>query len=396
MDSWTSFPPRRRARSKERRVQARAVVFAGVLGAVLSACGATSSVAGANPGAANVNSGASPVAPAPRPSGPLTVSSSSPASGAANVPGTAPVTIHFSTAVPAASMPQWQPAVAGKWAQVGPSALRFTPSGAFAPGTAYSLSLPAGLKSRSGATLAKATTLHFTVEAMPTVRLQQILAQLGYLPVGFKPTAPVPTTTAAWTASSFAPVAGTFYWRFPGAMAPLQAEWTPGPYGPMTTGAVMTFQATHGMSATGQTSPAMWSALLTAAAQGQQDPRPYTWVQVSKSPLPEMLTLWQNGKVVLTSLANTGVPAMPTPDGSFPIYVRYRTQTMSGTNPNGTHYTDPGIPYVNYFHGGDAIHGYIRSSYGYPQSVGCVELPVPQAAAAWNYLHLGTVVTVTG
>lgn len=310
--------------------------------------------------------------------------------------GTEPVTLHFSAPVAASSMPQWQPAVPGTWSRVGRTVLRFDPAGAFSPGTTYSLSLPAGLKSTAGHAMARPTSVHFTVAPMPTVRLQQILAQLGYLPVGFKPSGAAPATFAEWAASSFSPATGTFYWRFPGAMAALEADWAPGPYGPMTTGAVMSFQRTHGMAATGTVSPALWSALLTAAAQGQQDPRPYTWVQVSKSPLPETLTLWQNGKIVLTSLANTGVPAMPTPDGSFPIYVRYRTQTMSGTNPNGTHYTDPGIPYVNYFHGGDAIHGYIRSSYGFPQSVGCVELPVPQAASAWNYLHLGTVVTVTG
>ena len=33
---------------------------------------------------------------------------------------------------------------------------------------------------------------------------------------------------------------------------------------------------------------------------------------------------------------------------------------MSGTNPDGSHYTDPGIPCVSYFNGGDALHGFIR------------------------------------
>jgi hypothetical protein len=30
--------------------------------------------------------------------------------------------------------------------------------------------------------------------------------------------------------------------------------------------------------------------------------------------------------------------------------------TMSGTNPDGSHYHDPGIRYISYFNHGDAIH----------------------------------------
>ena len=37
---------------------------------------------------------------------------------------------------------------------------------------------------------------------------------------------------------------------------------------------------------------------------------------------------------------------------------------MAGTNPDGSHYDDPGVPWVSYFHGGDALHGFIRASYG--------------------------------
>ena len=53
---------------------------------------------------------------------------------------------------------------------------------------------------------------------------------------------------------------------------------------------------------------------------------------------------------------------------------------MSGTNPDGSHYVDPGIPWVSYFNGGDALHGFVRGSYGFPQSDGCVEMPVANAA----------------
>lgn len=40
--------------------------------------------------------------------------------------------------------------------------------------------------------------------------------------------------------------------------------------------------------------------------------------------------------------------------------------------------------------------GRSRTSYGYPQSLGCVELPLGQEATAYKYLTYGTLVTVTG
>ena len=67
---------------------------------------------------------------------------------------------------------------------------------------------------------------------------------------------------------------------------------------------------------------------------------------------------------------------------------------MSGTNPDGSHYHDTGIPWVSYFNGGDALHGYIRASYGWPQSLGCVEMPFANAGAVWPYTPIGTLVTI--
>ncbi len=68
---------------------------------------------------------------------------------------------------------------------------------------------------------------------------------------------------------------------------------------------------------------------------------------------------------------------------------------MRGTNPDGSHYADP-VSFVSYFNGGDAVHYYPRRSYGYPQSLGCVELPYSEAEQAWPYLTLGVTVRVTG
>jgi hypothetical protein len=97
---------------------------------------------------------------------------------------------------------------------------------------------------------------------------------------------------------------------------------------------------------------------------------------------------------VFSSLANTGIPAAPTVDGTFPVYEKLPFQIMSGTNPDGSHYADP-VEWVSYFNGGDAVHYFSRGSYGYPQSLGCVELPYYSAKRAYPYLPYGTLVTVT-
>ena len=91
--------------------------------------------------------------------------------------------------------------------------------------------------------------------------------------------------------------------------------------------------------------------------------------------LPQTLTLWHDGRVILRTPVNTGIASRPTDLGTFPVYLHLTETTMAGTNPDGSHYNDPGVPWVNYFSGGDAVHGFSRGSYGWPQSVGCVEVP---------------------
>ena len=96
---------------------------------------------------------------------------------------------------------------------------------------------------------------------------------------------------------------------------------------------------------------------------------------------PESINVWHNGKTVVTGPVNTGDPRGADRDRApSPCSSTSRSTTMSGTNPDGSHYNDPGIPWVSYFNGGDALHGFIRASYGFPQSLGCVEMPYAEAA----------------
>ena len=215
------------------------------------------------------------------------------------------------------------------------------------------------------------------------LRLQQLLAKRGYLPVSFHAVGPPPVFELAARH-------GRFQWRFD-APQELRSQWQPGVFSTITRGAVMSYEADHGMPIDGIAGRRVWQALVR--------PRPavqarYTYALVREGS-PETITVYQTGRAPFTSPANTGIPQAPTALGTYPVYLRYTSTTMQGTNPDGTHYNDPGVPWVSYFNGGDAVHGFLRGSYGSPQSLGCVELPYSAAATAYQLMNYGTLVTVT-
>jgi len=217
------------------------------------------------------------------------------------------------------------------------------------------------------------------------LRLQQLLAESGYLPVAFK------GRRDRQPLYELAPRHGRFHWRF-APPAGLAEQWQAGVYTTVTRAAVMSFEADHDLPVDAIASRRVWLA-LTAKPRPVAG-APYTYVVVRESS-PETITIYRNGRSVFTSLANTGIPEAPTALGTYPVYLRYTSTTMSGTNPDGTHYDDPNIPWVSYFNGGDAVHGFQRGSYGSPQSLGCVELPYSSAETAYGLMNYGTLVTVT-
>jgi lipoprotein-anchoring transpeptidase ErfK/SrfK len=52
------------------------------------------------------------------------------------------------------------------------------------------------------------------------------------------------------------------------------------------------------------------------------------------------------------------------------------------------------VPWTSYFNGGDALHGFLRASYGSAQSLGCVEMPYSEAHDVYQYTPIGTLVAV--
>jgi L,D-transpeptidase catalytic domain len=202
----------------------------------------------------------------------------------------------------------------------------------------------------------------------------EVLAQLGYSPLSWSPQG--------------------FQWRW-APPATLQALWSPGQDGVITQGAIMAFESVVGLPTDGAISAAEISALQAAAndpSGPDANPNGFSYALASEAD-PESLTVWHNGVVIQNTPANTGGAGTPTALGSFPVYLRLRNQVMRGTNPDGGTYADP-VQFVAYFNGGDALHYMPRTSYGDPQSLGCVELPLTAASIIWPYMTLGSIVTV--
>ena len=192
------------------------------------------------------------------------------------------------------------------------------------------------------------------------------------------------------------PQPGTFAWKWPGMPPDLTSLWTEGSENVITKGAVMNFENQHGLTVDGLAGSQVWTALEADAAAGKMNANPYTYVLVSKN-LPETLTLYNNGAVQFAAIpVNTGVPGADTTDGTYPVFEHVTSSRMQGTNPDGSTYDDPNVPWAAYFNGGDALHGFVRGSYGSPQSNGCVEMAIADAAQTWPLTPIGTLVTVTG
>lgn len=293
--------------------------------------------------------------------------------------------------------PTLTPSTPGHWHQTNSHTIAFIPSGLGAAlGSQLKVQLPrsVAVTSSSGSGLTTTNQIVWTVPPGSTLRLQQLLAQAGYLPVDWEPSgAPVARTSGAEAQAAVDPPDGNFGWRYGNTPHQLQAMWTPGQANVITKGAVMKFESTHELTADGLAGPTVWHQLLEEAIAGKRPESGYSYVYVRRE-VPEMLTLWHNGKTVLSSPANTGISGAETALGTFPVFEHLPETTMSGTNPDGSKYKDPGIKWVSYFNGGDALHNFDRSSFGTPQSLGCVELPLAQSAEIYPYTPIGTLVTI--
>ena len=294
--------------------------------------------------------------------------------------------LHFSTPEKASTMPQLsvRPGLATTWQQIGPRDVQAVVTGKLLPLVSYTIKAPTAVRCGTRCTFTRVRAVSASVSTNVTWE-EQLLATLHYLPLTFTPTSP--------SSDPAAPTSGTFSWSYTNLPLRLSSLWRQGAANVLVTGALMNFQSNQQLPTTGVADTTTWHALLTAVEQNQVDPTPYGYVDVSET-LPQTLVLYVADKATFHTLVNTGISVSPTEVGTYPVYLRYVSATMSGTNPDGSHYSDPGIPWISYFHGGDALHGFLRSTYGWPQSLGCVEMPYNDAKAVWPHTPIGTLVTV--
>jgi hypothetical protein len=310
--------------------------------------------------------------------------------------GTEPLTVTLSAPVWSGSpAPTLQPAVAGTWTVSGDSDV-FTPVSTLEPCSSYTLTVWARTTSDAHAPLGRRRTIGLNVACPPLAGLQQALAHLGYLAAKLHPRYLAPIPPAGPETRRQAAVDA--YHPPRGVLVPHPSDAPPVDMGQLdetTKGALVVYQSDHDLEATGEPNRDTWASLLAAETVYHRDPQPYTWVTVSES-LPETLEVHRGDRSVFSTPANTGVPGAETAQGIFPIYSRFVSTTMSGEDVDGTKYVVPDVPWVNYFNGGDAVHGYPRESYGFPQSNGCVELPIEAAHTVFGMLALGDIVEVNG
>ncbi len=308
--------------------------------------------------------------------------------------GAEPLSVTLAAPVAAGSPPpSFHPALAGTWASVGDATV-FTPASTLQPCSTYTLTVWARTNSTDHAPLGRRHTIGLRVACPPIAGLQQALARLGYLGARLHPLYIVhihsgPETRREAAVHAFHPPRGV--------LAPDPSDAPPVRMGQLdetTRGALTVYQTNRGLEPTGEPNTATWNSLLHAESAYLRNPKPYTWVSVTES-IPETLAVHRGHRVVFTTPANTGVPGAETAQGIFPIYSRLTSATMSGTDVDGTKYVVPDVPWVNYFNGGDAVHGYPRASYGSPQSNGCVELPIEAAHTVFGMLALGDIVDVS-
>jgi hypothetical protein len=320
----------------------------------------------------------------------------SPKSGSQLGP-TTPLRLRFSEPVARVlhgRMPSLEPSTPGRWRRVDAHTVEFVPRGyGFGLDGHVQLKLPVHVE-RIGAARRPTRTITWATPVASELRLEELLALLRYLPLRWTATrTDAARTVSSQLAAAVHPPTGRFTWRYPNTPTPLVDLWHPGRYNAIVRGAVMAFENEHGLTVDAFAGRRVWQALIADVIAGKPRAGGYSYVYVH-SAVPQSLNLWHDGRVILSSPGNTGVPAAPTQLGTFPVFEHIPVGTMSGTNPDGSYYHDPGIQYISYFNRGDAIHAFNRASFGTPQSLGCVELPLAAAAKVWPYTPIGTLVTV--
>jgi lipoprotein-anchoring transpeptidase ErfK/SrfK len=112
------------------------------------------------------------------------------------------------------------------------------------------------------------------------------------------------------------------------------------------------------------------------------------WIDINLS--NQRLTAYQGNSAVFSTSISSGIAGHRTPTGRFAVRTKIPSQRMTGPG-----YNLPGVPYVMYFAGANAIHGtYWHNNFGRPMSHGCINMRIPEAKWMYSWASIGTPVSV--
>ena len=112
------------------------------------------------------------------------------------------------------------------------------------------------------------------------------------------------------------------------------------------------------------------------------------WIDVDLS--QQRVYAYEGDTLMNSFVVSTGTWQTPTVTGKFKVWIKVRSQAMSGPG-----YYLPDVPYVMYFYKDYGLHGtYWHNNFGTPMSHGCVNLTIPDAEWLYNFSMVGTVVNV--
>jgi len=114
---------------------------------------------------------------------------------------------------------------------------------------------------------------------------------------------------------------------------------------------------------------------------------------------------YENGKEVKRIPDAIGKAGHETKTGTFKVYTQLTSQNMGSCTASGAFrpggsfdYCTANVPYVSYFNGDQGFHGaYWHNNFGNPtsnMSHGCVNLPVADSKWVYEFLQVGSTVTV--
>lgn len=118
--------------------------------------------------------------------------------------------------------------------------------------------------------------------------------------------------------------------------------------------------------------------------------RPGRWIDVTLT-APTLVTAYEDGQAVYSTLAIHGVGGWETPIGTFVLQSRVANERMRGPG-----YDVSGVLFTQYFTGlGHALHyNYWSSNWGYAGSHGCLGMNYGDSLWFWNWANIGTPIVI--